>query len=134
MIEYDVNVKPEVAELGPFFKGWKSPPSAGTRARLLAGSDLVVTARDEGRLIGFVTAITDGAMHALVSLVEVLEEYRGGGVGSRMMELVVLHFHGLYDIILITDPDKEAFYRKSGFSPIYGMHVRDFTYGGEIEE
>lgn len=134
MIEYDAGVKPDVTELGPFFKGWKSPPSEGRRARLLAGSDLVVTARDDGRLVGFVTAVTDGAMHALVSLVEVLEEYRGRGVGSRMMEMAVLHFRGLYDIILITDPDKEAFYRKFGFSPIYGMHVRDFTYGGEVEE
>ena len=134
MIEYEKNGKLDVAELQAFFRGWKSPPSADTRARLLDGSDLIVTVRDDGRLVGFVTAITDGAMHALVSLVEVLDEYRGQGVGSQMVTLVVEHFHGLYDIILITDPDKDAFYRKLGFSHMHGMHVRDFTYGGEIEK
>lgn len=133
MIEYEKNRKIDVGELGPFFQGWKSPPSAETRAGLLSGSHLVITARDDGRLVGFVTALTDGAMLAFISLVEVLEEYQGKGVGSRMMEIAVDHFRGYYQVALITDPDKDGFYRKFGFSNIHGMHILDFTYGGKAD-
>ena len=134
MIQYEKNGEIDVSELGAFFQGWKSPPSGETRAGLLGGSDLIVTARDSGRLVGFVTAITDGAMHAFISLAEVLEGYQGKGVGSAMMEIAVDHFRGLYDIVLITDADKDHFYRKFGFSNIYGMHVRDFTYGEKADK
>jgi len=48
------------ADLEGFFEGWLERPSASTVRALLAGSDLCFIARtDEGRLVGFVTAITD---------------------------------------------------------------------------
>jgi ribosomal protein S18 acetylase RimI-like enzyme len=134
MIEYEENGKIEVHELKPFFKGWKAPPSDEVRARMLEGSEHVVTARDDGKLIGFVTAISDGAMNAYVSLAEVLEEYQGRGVGSEMMKILLGRLHGHYCIALLTDPDKDAFYRKLGFSQIHGMHIMDFNYGGEEKD
>lgn len=128
MIKYNVNGRITAGELGPFFQGWKSPPSAETRSKLLEGSDLVVTAREEGRLVGFLTAISDGVMHAFISLVEVLEGHQRKGIGRELVKLAISHFKGYYDVVLITDPDKGAFYKRLGFKEIYGMHIRDFTY------
>lgn len=100
-----------------------------TRSKLLAGSDLVITARENGKLVGFLTAISDGVMHAFITLLEVLESHQNKGIGRRLMELAISNFKGYYDIVLITDPDKGGFYKKLGFKEIYGMHIRDFTYG-----
>ena len=79
--------------------------------------------------MGFLTAISDGAMHAFITLVEVIDSHQGQGIGKNLMKLAISYFKGYYDIVLITDPDKEAFYKKFGFNEIYGMHIRDFAYG-----
>jgi len=111
MIEYKINDDIKPGELGNFFQGWKSPPSIEIKEKLIDGSDLIVTARENGNLVGFLTAISDGAMHAFISLVEVLETHQGKGIGSRLMRCAVDYFKGYYDIVLITDPDKALFYR-----------------------
>jgi len=132
MIEYKINDDIKPGELGNFFQGWKSPPSIEIKEKLLKGSDLIVTARENGNLMGFLTAISDGAMHAFISLVEVLETHQSKGIGSHLMRCAIDYFKGYYDIVLITDPDKALFYKKHGFQQICGMHIRDFTYGKDI--
>jgi len=129
MIEYRVNDHVIQNELDPFFQNWKSPPSSEIKGKLLQGSDLIITARENGKLVGFLSAISDGAMHAFITLLEVLETHQGKGIGKHLVKLAISHFKGYYDIVLITDSDKKAFYEKFGFHEIYGMHKRDFTYG-----
>ena len=131
MIEYKINDDIKPGELDNFFYGWKSPPSIEIKEKLLKGSDLIVTARENGNLMGFLTAISDGAMHVFISLVEVLETHQGKGIGSHLMERAIDYLKGYYDIVLITDPDKALFYKKHGFQEIYGMLIRDFKYGKE---
>ncbi len=135
MIEYKVNDRVIPDELDCFFQNWKSPPPSETKGKLLDRSDLIVTARENGKLIGFLAAISDGAMHAFITLVEVLEGYQGKGIGKNLMKLATSHFKGHYDIVLITDPEKRPFYERLGFNEICGMHIRDFTYGkGSMNE
>lgn len=129
MIEYRINDSVIPDELDSFFQNWKSPPSREIKGKLLDGSDLIITARENGKLISFLTAISDGTMHAFITLVEVLELHQGKGIGKHLIKLAISHFKGYYDIVLITDPDKGAFYKKFGFNEIYGMHIRDFKYG-----
>ena len=128
MIEYKINDSVIPNELNCFFQDWKSPPSLEIKGKLLDGADLIITAREEGNLVGFLTAISDGVMHAFITLVEILEAHKRKGIGKNLMKLATSHFRGYYDIVLITDPDKGAFYKKFGFDEIYGMHIRDFTY------
>lgn len=129
MIQYEGNDSIVPDEFDNFFQQWKSPPPPDIKAKLLGGSDLIITARENEKLVGFLTAISDGAMHAFITLVEVLESHQGMGIGKNLIKLATSHFNGYYDIALITDRGKEAFYRKLGFNEIYGMHIRDFTYG-----
>ncbi len=129
MIEYKINDRIVPDELDTFFHNWKSPPSPETKSKLLTGSSLVITARENGKLVGFLTAISDGVMHAFITLIEVLGSHQNKGIGKHLMELAISNFKGYYDIVLITDPDKGEFYKKLSFREIYGMHIRDFTYG-----
>jgi len=129
MIEYKINDSIIPIELNYFFQNWKSPPSSEIKSKLLNGSDLIITARENDTFVGFLTAISNGAMNAFITLVEVLETHQCKGIGKQLIKLAISHFKGYYDIVLITDPDKRAFYKKLGFNEICGMHIRDFTYG-----
>lgn len=133
-LKYKKNDKIEVTELGSFFKNWLSPPSRRIKQQLLNGSDLIITARGKNtQLVGFLTAITDKAMFACITLVEVREDCQGMGIGKQLMKRALSYLKSNYDIILITDPDKADFYKKIGFTKICGMHRQDFTYGGRIK-
>ncbi|MEM7092394.1 MAG: GNAT family N-acetyltransferase [Actinomycetota bacterium] len=46
-----------------------------------------VTARHEGRLIGFLNVVTDGGVHAWLQDVVVEPDHQRGGVGEAMVEL-----------------------------------------------
>lgn len=129
MIKYRINDTINVIELRRFFQYWKAPPSDQIRRKMIKGSDLIVTARKGGILIGFLSAISDHAMHAFITLLEVLPEYGGQGVGRKLVKLATSKFKGFYDIILTTDPDKSGFYKKFGFKDIHGMHLRNYQYG-----
>ena len=63
-----------VEELDGFFADWGTSPSADTLLRVLQGSDHVVLARDTeaSRVIGLITAISDGVSCAFIPHLEVL--------------------------------------------------------------
>ncbi|HEX7320498.1 MAG TPA: GNAT family N-acetyltransferase [bacterium] len=134
MIKYAVRGKIDARELDCFFQSWKSPPCLKIGRKLLKGSDLIITARGNGHLVGFLTAVSDKAMIALISLVEVLESHQGKGIGRRLMELAISHYKNFYQIVLITDPDKGRFYEKLGFTEIHGMQIQNFAYGKTIRK
>jgi len=134
MIKYAISSSIDARELDGFFQNWKSPPTLKIKRKLLKGSDLIITARENGNLVGFLTAISDKAMIALISLVEVLESHQGKGIGRRVMELAISHYKNFYQVVLITDPDKGRFYKKLGFTEIYGMQIQNFAYGKTIRK
>ena len=74
-----------VDQLEGFFAGWPNPPTAETHLRLLRRSHHVVLAIDDGtrRVVGFVTALSDGVLSAYISLLEVLPDYRRRGIGAE---------------------------------------------------
>jgi predicted N-acetyltransferase YhbS len=134
MIKYKISGNIDARELDCFFQSWKSPPCLKIGRKLLKGSDLIITARENGHLAGFLTAVSDKAMIALISLVEVLESHQGKGIGRRLMELAISHYKNFYQIVLITDPNKGAFYKKFGFAEIYGMQIQNFDYNKNRSE
>lgn len=128
MIRYEKDNPPPIKMLAGFFRGWSAPPTPEILTKLLNGSYLVLTAHDGDELAGFLTAVSDGAMHAFVTLLEVRESHKGRGIGSELLKLAKEHYYGFYDIALTTDPDTGPFYEKNGFSKIFAMHLRDFDY------
>lgn len=64
MIVYETSAEGlRASDLDGFFVGWPVQPSRERRLRAVQGSDRVVFARDDetGRIVGFVTALEDGA-------------------------------------------------------------------------
>jgi ribosomal protein S18 acetylase RimI-like enzyme len=104
------------AQLEGFFVDWPEAPSPARHLELLRGSDHVVLAVDEeaDRVVGFVTAISDGVLSAYVPLLEVLPEYRSRGIGSELMRRLLMRLEQLYMVDLCCDADLVPFYERLG--------------------
>jgi ribosomal protein S18 acetylase RimI-like enzyme len=127
VIEYSESVDGlEARHLEGFFVGWPQPPSPERHLALLRGSDHVILARESERVVGFVTAISDGVLSAYVPLLEVLPEYHGRGIGSELMRRVLARLETLYMVDLCCDADLEPFYSRLGLRTLdRGMGIRN---------
>lgn len=127
MIEYSSSPDGlEPADLEGFFVGWPTPPSPERHLALLHGSSHVVLARDGSRVVGFVTAISDGVLSAYVPLLEVLPEYQGQGIGTELVRRLLAAVGGLYMVDLVCDEDVVPFYERLGVQRLdAGMGLRN---------
>lgn len=129
MIQYADSVQGiTVQMLQGFFDGWKRPHSPEGHLTILKNSDHVVLALDSevGKVVGFVTALTDGVQAAFIPLLEVLPAYRGKGIGSALMSEMLKKLRGIPAIDLTCDPSLQAFYARLGMVPSVGMVIRDY--------
>ena len=119
-------VTPE--QLAGFFIDWPDPPDPETHLRLLQGSDAVVLAveGEAGRVVGFITAITDGVLSAYIPLLEVLPDWQGQGIGQELVRRMVDRLRNLYMIDLLCDEDLQPFYERLGFQRSQGMMIRNY--------
>ncbi len=79
-----------------------------------------VGAHEDGRLLGWARALTDGVLFAYVADVYVLPEARGAGVGKRLVAalLALPELTGLRRIMLATE-DAHGLYEQFGFEPLH---------------
>ena len=129
----DIHFRDSVAGLEPvclhgFFSGWPNPPSPETLLKIMRGSDHIVLALEQSNdeVVGFVTALSDGVLSVYIPLLEVRPEYRGRGIGTRLMELILKRLENLYMVDLTCDPKLEKFYARQGMSPKSGMAIRNY--------
>jgi ribosomal protein S18 acetylase RimI-like enzyme len=131
VIEYRTSLKNITgADLDGFFEGWPSPPSPEMHLRLLEQSDCIVLATEvaSGRVVGFITAVTDHVLSAYIPLLEVLPEYRKQGIGKMLVNRMIEQLNGIYMIDLTCDTDVQPFYKSAGMQPMSGMMIRNFDY------
>jgi ribosomal protein S18 acetylase RimI-like enzyme len=127
MIEYTESVDDIRADqLQGFFDGWPSRPDPETHLAILRGSSHVVLAldREEGKAVGFITAVSDGVLAAYLPLLEVLPEYRGRGIGTELVRRMLDRLRGLYMIDLVCDSGIKPFYERFAMQPAAAMAIR----------
>ena len=115
-------------DLVGFFVGWPNAPTPSTHVRLLERSSQFVVATEPGssRVIGFVTALTDGVLSAYISHLEVLPEHRGRGVGGELVRQILARLDPIYMVDLICDPEVQPFYEALGLTKYSGMILRNY--------
>jgi len=114
------------AELEGFFVGWPTPPSPERHLEILRGSDHVVLAREgeSGRVVGFITAISDGVLSAFIPLLEVLPDRQREGIGSELVRRMLSELEAFYMVDLVCDAELEGFYRRFEMMLLSSMGVR----------
>lgn len=111
-----------------FFVGWPHPPDPETHLELLKASYRVILAvdTDTGRVVGFITAISDGLLSAYIPLLEVLPGYRGQGIGQQLVRRMLDKLRSLYMVDLLCDQTLQSFYIRMGMKRATGMMIRNY--------
>ncbi|PJK16155.1 GNAT family N-acetyltransferase [Chryseomicrobium excrementi] len=115
-------------QLQDFFDGWPNPPSAETHIKLIQGSSHVVVATDPEtrRVVGFITAVSDGVLSAYIPFLEVIPSYKGQGIGTELVKRMFAELRHLYMIDLACDDDLVAYYEKFGMIRGNSMVFRNY--------
>lgn len=84
----------------------------GRIERMLAHANLIVTARQDGRLIGLARSLTDFCFCCYLSDLAVAKDCQGQGIGRRLIEETRLAAGGDgTTILLLSAPGAMTFYR-----------------------
>lgn len=89
-----------------------------TVRKIIEGSHCFLIATENDTVIGMGRAISDRASDAYVQDVTVLPEFRGKGIGTRIIRMIMerLTADGIGWIGLIAEKNARAFYEPLGFS------------------
>ncbi|HXF94225.1 MAG TPA: GNAT family N-acetyltransferase [Nitrospiraceae bacterium] len=96
---------------------WANGRTADDVRIMLAHTDLVVSAWDGPRLVGFGRVLTDYVYRASIWDIIVDKEYQGQDIGTKIMQRI-LHHPDLkrVELFWLCTRDKQSFYEKLGFS------------------
>ncbi|HVQ89228.1 MAG TPA: GNAT family N-acetyltransferase, partial [Actinomycetes bacterium] len=79
---------------------------------------------DDSKVVGFISAISDGVFSAYIPLLEVRAHARGRGIGLQLLRLMLDRLSQLYMVDLTCDPDMLGFYENLGMSAATGASLR----------
>jgi len=95
---------------------WAQTRRPEDMAQAIAHSNPVVTAWDNGRLIGFCRATSDGIFRATIWDVVVHPDYQGAGLGRRLVETLIAHPHmNKVERTYLMTTHQQRFYERIGF-------------------
>jgi predicted N-acetyltransferase YhbS len=86
--------------------------------RMLRQADIIVTARDDGRLVGISRAISDFAYCCYLSDLAVDVACQRQGIGKRLIDETRKAAGDGATVILVAAPAAETYYPKIGMTPI----------------
>ena len=107
--DYDT-VRQFLAEMG-----WQSRVSDPELfRRLIEKSDRTVVALDDASVVGFARALCDDVSNGYISMVAVVPDRRGQGIGRKLIEYLI-HDNPNITWVLRARPGSEGFWEKLGF-------------------
>lgn len=115
-------------DLEGFCVGWTHPLTGARLLSVLKGSYRVILAREQqdGPIVGFIQAISDGVLSAYLPLLEVRPEFQGRGIGSELVRRMLKELDGLYMIDLCCDEALVPFYERMDMVTVRGMVRRNY--------
>jgi GNAT superfamily N-acetyltransferase len=92
--------------------------------RILAGSNMIVTARDEaGAIVGLGRGISDGEWVVYLADLVVHADHQRKGIGSGILKKMKEIIGPGMGIVLVAYPQAEAYYKKIGLGSMPAFYV-----------
>ncbi|MDI1322981.1 MAG: GNAT family N-acetyltransferase [Algoriphagus sp.] len=82
--------------------------------RMLTGSNLILTAREDGEFIGILRALSDFCYRTFIADLAVVKERQGEGIGKALVQMA-RETSPEARLFLFSAEDSEGFYQKLGF-------------------
>lgn len=76
-----------------------------------------VGAWDGERLVGFSRALSDGEHRAYIEDVVIDPDFRGRGIGEKLVAMLVQQLNDVHITSLFCEPERVDFYSRNGFRP-----------------
>lgn len=95
---------------------WSSGRQPTALHRALENSHTVISAWDEGLLVGVGNALSDGFLVVYYPHLLVHPDYQGQGIGKQIMDRLLQRYEGLHMQMLVAEADAMPFYEKCGFT------------------
>ncbi|MBD7938598.1 MULTISPECIES: GNAT family N-acetyltransferase [Cytobacillus] len=117
-----------IDRLSGFFVGWGNYPQPDTHLYLMQNSYKAIVAIDETneRVVGFITAISDGVISAYIPLLEVRPDYQQQGIGETLVKMMLQELSDIYMIDLSCDDDLIPYYERFAMKKGNSMIIRNY--------
>jgi GNAT superfamily N-acetyltransferase len=113
--EQTLSVDDYVTVVGSTYMAERRPVKNADRVRkMLAGSNMIVTARENGAIVGVLRGVSDGEWVCYVADLAVHAEHQKKGIGKRLLETCKDILGPGMVLILAAFPEAETFYRQLG--------------------
>lgn len=126
-LEPDLGVDDYVGVLAETIMRDKRPLANRQRiARMLAGASPIVTARENGGILGLARCISDGAWVCYCAELAVRESAQGRGIGRALLNKCYEVIGPGQSLILMSEPSATGFYEGAGMErhPDAFFHMR----------
>ena len=132
MIEFSNDQDIALDQLSELYRAneWSAADKPGEHKLSIADSHYVVSAWEDGRLIGLGNAISDGHLVVYYPYLLVHPDRQRTGIGREIANRLMARYEGFHQQILVAVDEAIAFYESVGFERARGttsMWAADFT-------
>ena len=92
-------------------------------SRILMGSNMIVTARENGEIVGVLRGISDGEWVCYVADLAVRDGQQRKGIGTGMLNECKRILGPGMGIVLVAYPEAEPFYRRIGMGEMPAFYI-----------
>lgn len=136
MICYVENPVVTLEEVLPLYEavGWTNYTQNPTMLKEAYKNSLHILAalNEEGKLLGVLRAVGDGASILFIQDILVTPEYQHQGIGTKLLQQTLEKYKTVYQIQLATDDSTKtvSFYESNGFTSLTFLNCVSFIYTG----
>ena len=137
MIRYVENPNVTLEEVMPLYEavGWTNYTQKPEMLEAAYKNSLHVLAalNDEGKLVGILRAVGDGASILFIQDILVYPAYQHQGIGTKLLQQTLEKYKNVYQIQLATDDSTKtvSFYESNGFTSLTSLNCVPFIYTGK---